>query len=220
MKTIAVLSHKGGSGKTTVAVNLAIAWRALGARTILADADPVRSASDSLRKRADHGALVVETSAAKLDALVYVSSKSGCDVLIIDTPGGPDNGMIEAMKVADLCIAVSRPTYLDVAATLRTVGVVRRLGRQGLVLFNQCPPRRNGLESAVVRGTMDILRRGGLEVCPLALQTRAAYQRSIAQGQRVGEYEPGGKADAEIAGLLAYIQDKTVGATRSQAANA
>lgn len=219
MKTIAVLSHKGGSGKTTVAVNLAIAWRALGARTVLADADPVRSASDSLRKRPDHAALVVETSAAKLDALAYVSSKGGCDVLIIDTSGGPDNGMIEAMKVADLCIAVSRPTYLDVAATLRTVDVVRRLGRQGLVLFNQCPPRRNGLESAVVSGTMDILRQGGLEVCPFALQTRAAYQRSIAQGQGVVEYEPGGKADDEIAGLLAYIQDKTAGAAHDRAAN-
>ena len=219
MKTIAVLSHKGGSGKTTVAVNLAIAWRALGARTVLADADPVRSTSDSLRKRADHMSLVVETSAAKLDALAYVSGKGGCDVLIIDTSGGPDNGMIEAMKVADLCIAVSRPTYLDVAATLRTVDIVRRLGRQGMVLFNQCPPRRHGVESAVVSGTMDILRRGGLEVFPLALQTRAAYQRAIAQGLGVTEYEPGGKAEAEIAGLLAYVQDKTAGAARDRAAN-
>lgn len=209
MKTIAVLSHKGGSGKTTVAVNLAIAWRASGARTVLADADPVRSASDSLRKRPDHASLVVETTAAKLDALAYVSSKSGCDVLVIDTSGGADNGMLEAMKVADLCIAVARPTYLDVAATLRTVDLVRRLGRQGIVLFNQCPPRRNGVESAAVRATIDVLRSGGLEVCPSTLQARATYQRSIAQGQGVGEYEPSGMADAEVARLLDYVRGMT-----------
>ena len=220
MKTIAVLSHKGGAGKTTVAVNLALAWRALGARVLLADVDPVRSASDTLRKRPDHASLVVETSAAKLAALAYVSAKSGCDVLIIDTPGGPDSVMIEAMKVADLCIAVSRPTYLDVAATLRTVDTVRRLGRQGMILFNQCPPRRNGLESAVVRGTMDVLRAGGLEVCPLALQARAVYQRAIAQGQSVGEYDRGGQAAAEIAGLLAHVQARIAGSARDRTSEA
>lgn len=185
----------------------------------MADADPVCCASDSLRKRSDHSLLVVETSAAKRDALAYVRGKGGCDVLIIDTPGDPDNGMIEPVKVADLCIAVSRPTYLDVAATLRTVELVRRLGRQGVVLFIQRPPRRNGVESAVVSGAMDILRRGGLGVCPLALQTRAAYQRVIAQGQGVGEYEPGGKADAEIAGLQAYVQARTESEDRERAAN-
>lgn len=209
MKTIAVLSHKGGSGKTTVAVNLALAWRAAGARTILADTDPVRSASDGLRRRPDHAGLVVETSAAKLAALAYVSGKGGCDVLVIDTPGGPENGMIEALKVADLCIAVSRPTYLDVAATLRTVDTVRRLGRQGVVLFNQCPPRRNGLDSPMVAATMDVLRAGGLEVCPVTLQARAVYQRAVALGQGVTEFEPRGKASAEINALLAYVQART-----------
>lgn len=208
MKTIAVLSHKGGSGKTTVAVNLALAWRAAGARTILADADPVRSAADSLRRRSDHGGLVVESSPAKLAALAYVSEKGGCDVVIIDTAGGPDNGMIEALRVADLCIAVSRPTYLDVAATLRTIDTVRRLGRQGVVLFNQCPPRRNGAYSPMVAATMDVLRTAGLDVCPVAMQARAVYQRAMALGQSVTGCEPGGKAAAEISLLLAYVQAK------------
>ena len=208
MKTIAVLSHKGGSGKTTVAVNLALAWRATGARTILADADPVRSATDSLRRRSDHGGLVVETTPAKLPALAYVSERSGCDVLIIDTAGGPENGMIEAFSVADLCIAVSRPTYLDVAATLQTVQSVRRLGRQGVVLFNQCPPRRNGADSPVVAATMDVLRAGGLDVCPVAIQARAIFQRAMALGQGATECEPGGRAAGEISDLLAYVQGK------------
>lgn len=209
LKTIAVLSHKGGSGKTTVAVNLAIAWRAVGARVILADSDPIRSAADSLRHRADYDSLVVETSASKLAALAFASERRGCDALIIDTPGGAEAGMIEAMRIADLSIAVSRPTYLDVAATLRTVDSLRRLGRAGVVLFNQCPPRRNGADSAVVSGTMDILRAGGLAVCPVGLQTRTAYQRAIAQGLGVSEYEPYGKAQAEISQLLAYVQAKT-----------
>jgi len=208
MKTIAVVSHKGGSGKTTVAVNLALAWKASGMRAILADADPVRSATDSLRQRPDHDCILVETSPSKLAALSYGSERGGCEVLIIDTAGGSEGGMIEALKVADLCIAVSRPSYLDVAATLRTVDMVRRLGRRGVVLFNQCPPRRNGVASPMVTAMMNSLRVGGLDVCPTAIQARAAYQYAIAVGQGVGEYDPGGIASAEIADLLHDVRSR------------
>jgi len=42
-------------------------------------------------------------------------------MLIIDTPAAPEQDAAEAAKVADLCLAVARPTYLDLAAAVRSV---------------------------------------------------------------------------------------------------
>ncbi|MGZ6037906.1 MAG: nucleotide-binding protein, partial [Phenylobacterium sp.] len=110
MKTLAVMSRKGGAGKTTVAVNLTLAARAAGVRAVLADADPLRSACEVLRDRDEAAGLLFETSASKLFTLTEACRRSGADLLIIDTPAAPEADVAEAVKVADLCLAVSRPT--------------------------------------------------------------------------------------------------------------
>src|SRR5690242_12739683 len=86
MKTLAVMSRKGGAGKTTVAVNLTLAARAMGVKAVLADADPLRSACEVLKGRDDAPSVLFETSASKLFALTEACRRSGADLLIIDTP--------------------------------------------------------------------------------------------------------------------------------------
>ena len=83
MKTIAVMSRKGGAGKTTVAVNLMMAARAMGIKAVLADADPFRSASEVLRDRDEASSLLFETSTAKLFALTEACRRGGVDLLIM-----------------------------------------------------------------------------------------------------------------------------------------
>jgi chromosome partitioning protein len=89
LKTLAVMSRKGGAGKTTIAVNLTLAARAAGVKAVLADADPLRSACDILRDREEAPGLIFETSASKLFALTEASRRAGVDLLIIDTPAAP-----------------------------------------------------------------------------------------------------------------------------------
>src|SRR5690349_11020306 len=103
VKTLAVVSRKGGAGKTTVAVNLTLAARALGVKAVLADADPLRSACEVLRDREEGASLLVETSASKLFALTEASRRAGAELLIIDTPACPEQDVAEAVRVADLC---------------------------------------------------------------------------------------------------------------------
>ena len=55
MRTIAVIGRKGGSGKTTIAVHLAVGLHLRGRRTVVADIDPQRSALEVLRARQDDG---------------------------------------------------------------------------------------------------------------------------------------------------------------------
>ena len=205
MKTLAVMSRKGGAGKTTVAVNLTLAARSLGIRAVLADADPLRSAGEVLRGRADATAMLFETAASKLFALRETCARSGADLLVIDTPAAPEQDVAEAAKVADLCLAVSRPTYLDLAAAVRSVAIIQQLGREGMIVLNQCAPARHGVESPAVLKAFEALRFAGLPVTPTALRARMVYQTAFAQGRAVGEIAPEGPAAAEVRELFAGV---------------
>jgi anion-transporting ArsA/GET3 family ATPase len=86
MRTIAVIARKGGSGKSTVAVHLALAAHLRGMSVMLADTDAQRSASQILRNRSQSSPRVVGTSGAKLFPLQLQAQREGVDVLVIDTP--------------------------------------------------------------------------------------------------------------------------------------
>lgn len=205
MKTLAVVSRKGGAGKTTVAVNLTMAARAMGVKAVLADADPQRSAADVLRGREEAASLIFETSAAKLFALIEASRRAGADLLIIDTPATPEIDVAEAVKVADLCLAVARPTYLDLAAAVRSVAIIQRLGREGLIVLNQCAPPRNGVEPPQVVKAFEALRFAGLPVANTALRARVGYQTAFAQMCSVMEMDAQGAAAREVKALFGLV---------------
>lgn len=206
MKTISVISRKGGAGKTTVAVNLAAALRTRGERALLADADPLRSSSEALR--GTPAAHVVETSAAKLFTLANASQRSGGEMLVIDTPAAPEADIVAAIKVADLCLVVARPTYLDIAAALKTLELLRQLRAPGLIVLNQCPPSRQGREPRLVSGALETLRFGGLAVAPRPLRARQSYQMALTAGQGVVDWEPAGPAAQEVLHLTDHILDR------------
>ena len=201
MKTIVVTSRKGGVGKTTVAVNLALAAYATGARVLLADIDPQRSATDSLKARTRPGPSLVETSAGKLFQLHMAAGREGVDLLVIDTPSTPEAEVALAMNIADLCMLVSRPNFLDVASVVRSSEAVRRLGRTGVVVLNQAPPSRKGVEPSAVLRAIEALRFGGLPLATVGLRSRAVYQAAIAHGASAAEWDPASTAAREVAGL-------------------
>ncbi len=214
MKTLVVMSRKGGAGKTTVAVNLTLAARAMGVKAVLADADPLRSASEALRDRKEAPGLIFETSASKLFALTEASRRAGADLLVIDTPAAPEADVAEAVKVADLCLAVSRPTYLDLAAAVRSVAIIQRLGRDGMIVLNQCAPHRNGVEPPAVVKAFEALRFAGLPVTPIVLRSRMIYQTAFAQARSVLEMDSGGAAAAEVAELFKEVWRRLGGELR------
>jgi len=201
MKTIVVTSRKGGVGKTTLAVNLALAAFAGGAKVLVADIDPQRSATDALKARTRAGPSLVETTAGKLFQLHMAASREGVDLLVIDTPSTPEAEVALAMNIADLCVLVSRPNFLDVASVVRSSEAVRRLGRTGVVVLNQAPPSRKGVEPPAVLRAIEALRFGGLPLATVGLRSRAVYQSAIAHGVSVAEWDPSSTAAREIAGL-------------------
>ncbi len=205
LKTLAVMSRKGGAGKTTVAINLTLTARAMGVRAVLADADPMRSACDVLKGREGLSSLLFETSSSKLFPLTQVCSRSSVDLLIIDTPATPEADVAEAARVADLCLVIARPTYIDLAAAVLSVAVIQRLGRERLIALNQCAPTRCGMEPPQVVKAFEALRFASLPVVPVALRSRIVYQTAFAQARSVIEMDEGGAAADEVRELFAYV---------------
>ncbi|HEX3408248.1 MAG TPA: ParA family protein, partial [Caulobacteraceae bacterium] len=158
MRTIAVIARKGGSGKTTVAVHLAIAAHLRGKKTLLADSDPQRSSSTVLKGRTACGPAVCETSGVELLGLQTSAVRAGVEALFIDTAAGAEDELAHAIVLADLSLLVIRPTFLDFAAAIRTAEVLRRLKKPGLIVLNQAPVSRAGAEPPLVKKAHEALR--------------------------------------------------------------
>lgn len=217
MKTLAVISRKGGAGKTTLSVNLAITAHLAGLKVMLADIDTQRSASDSLRARSGDGPILAEINAGKLFSTQVQAQHSDFDALVIDTPAAPEADVLQAINSADLCVLVCRPTFLDIASVVRSAEAVRRLGKKGVIVLSQAPSRRNGIEPPAVTKAAEALRFTGMPLAPVGLRYRAAFQQSVAHGRSVCEWEPGSAAAEEISRLWDLIAPMLLGQQDIQA---
>ena len=205
MRTIAVIARKGGAGKTTTSLQLALAAHRRGLSATLADADPQRSASQVLKGRAGSGPGCVETAGPKLFALQVAAMRSGVDALIIDTPAGPESDVGHAIVVADLCILVVRPTFLDIAAAVPTTEIIRRLGRKAIVVLTQAPFARGTAECDTVLKAREALRFTNLPVAETVIRARRGYQIALDAGRSVEELPQHLAAGLEVARLWAEV---------------
>ena len=205
MKTLAVLSRKGGAGKTTVAIHLAVAAQA-SRRTVVVDMDPQRSAADWWRSRAADTPELVEVEHGNLAAVAKAAKADGVDLMVVDTRPSAEEDAFEAAKVADLALIVVKPSILDLRAVAATVETVTRSKTPGVILINQAPPARGVAEVPIVMEAMTALQGYGLPVLPVILHNRAAYHSALIDGRAVNELEPDGKATAEVARLWRYVE--------------
>ena len=211
MKTITVLSRKGGSGKTTLAVNLALMAYLAGNRVLLADIDPQRSASDALRAREEPGPALADITAGKLFLTKSNAMREGFDYLFIDTPAAPEADVAQAVNVADFCLVAGRPSFLDLAPIVRTAEAVRRLGKGGLVVLNQAHTNKPEVAPVAFPEIMEALRFCGLPLAPHGLRSREAFQKAMAQGRCVAEQEPGSPAARDLERLWAHVEAQVSG---------
>lgn len=206
MRTIAVVARKGGSGKTTVAVHLALAAHLSGKRAALLDLDPQGSAVEALRLRQSGGPRWAPTTSRSLYSAQVAAQRGGVEAVIIDTPAGAEEGMSNAVVLSDLTLLVVRPTFLDLAAAARTAEMLKWLQKPALVLLNQAPPARDGIEPPAVRKALRALSVLGLPIIPVVLRARAGYQNAMETGRSAVEADPAGAAARELGALWRFME--------------
>jgi chromosome partitioning protein len=212
MRSVAVVGRKGGSGKTTIAVHLAIGFHLRGRRTVLADADPQRSSFQVLTARVEPGPEPIASSGSKLFALKVGAIRSDATALVIDTPAVIEDEVAHAVVLSDLAVLVVRPTFLDLSAAVRTSDIIRRLRRPGLVVLNQAPTPRENVEPPMVKKAQEILKLLRLPVAPVVIRSRAAYQMVMESGRSAEEMFPEQPAGRDMIELCNFIDRFTFGA--------
>jgi chromosome partitioning protein len=210
MRTIAVIALKGGSGKTTVAAHVALAAHLRGLKALVLDTDPQRSASEVLSARAGEGPQCVASSGRGVFAGQVAAVRAGFDALVIDTAAGAVEDVTAAIVVADLSLLVVRPTLMDIAAAVRTVDIVRRLRKPAMIVVNQAPVARDGIEPPSVKRAMRALDYMKVPIAPAILRSRTIYQSALETG-RSAEEAFDANAAREITELWAFIEQFVFG---------
>jgi chromosome partitioning protein len=172
MQTIAFVTQKGGSGKSTVASSLAVAAQEMKEKVAVVDMDPQGSLLNWARSRGSADIEVVASNGARLAAVLARLKAGDCTLAIVDTPGAEGPASSAAMAAADLSIVPSRPRVFDLWASAKTCAAIKAAGGDFVFLLNQCPAAQ---ETARVRDGMETLEEMGGLLSPLIL-ARQEYQ--------------------------------------------
>ena len=205
MRTIAVVSQKGGAGKTTLAVHLATE-AARSFITLIVDTDPQATASRWSEWRGGREPEVIDCGAPSLLAgKLSRAADLGAELAVIDTPPHADAMARQAASLADLILIPCRPRAFDLAAIEATAELVRSSRKPAFVVFNAGPPRA----PLIYREAAELITTGfGLSLAPVALSDRAAFHHSAGAGQAAVEFDAEGKAAAELRALWAWTREQ------------
>lgn len=214
MRTITLVTQKGGAGKTTVATSLAVAAQQSGETVAAFDLDPQGSLAEwgKIRAKADQASVpdprlpVVERfpleRIGQMQVMLAGLAAKGITLAVLDTAGADNPTTHAAMEASTFCLVPIRPTRLDLLAVRATVQAIMRSGKPFAFVLNQCSTiPRNARANDTATGLSSI----GYMAEPLLL-LRNDYQDAFASGMGVTEYAPDGKAADEARQLWVWVK--------------
>ncbi|WP_333673579.1 ParA family partition ATPase [Elioraea tepidiphila] len=198
MRAIAIAGQKGGAGKTTLAVHLAVTAQASGLRVGVIDADPQGSASAwaSARPAEASPLTVAALTGGDVRRGLEAARADGLDLVVVDTPPHASAATASALPGVDLVLLPVRPSVLDLAALPAALALVDAAQVPALLVLSAVPARC--AEEPEVRRA---LAEAGRAVAETTIHDRADFRRALATGRAVAETAPGSPAAREIRGL-------------------
>ena len=202
MKVVAIVSQKGGAGKTTLALHLAAAAEAAKLSTVVIDLDPQASSADWKDSRKQEAPVVVTLPHTWLAQGLQAAKDGGAKLAVIDTAPHSESAAMAAIRAANLILIPCRPGILDLRAIETTVELLRLADKPAFIILNAMPPGA----SQLLKDARSAVGVHGLTVAPVVLHQRVSFAHSLTAGLTATEYEPKGKAAAEVASLLKWVR--------------
>lgn len=209
-KIISVVNQKGGSGKTTISMQLAGTLARRNKRVLVVDADPQGTATRWATSADDDKpfpASVVGLSVA--NAKVHREVKKfieDYDFIIIDCPPAADSPVPQsALLVTDLALVPVIPSPLDMWATIGIKEVINNIkdlneSLKARIVINQCQPN-----TTLTQEALEVLPKFGIDICETVIRQRQVYRQSAVYGQTVQDF--GAKAESATAEIEALTDE-------------
>ena len=204
-KVIAVINQKGGSGKTTLALNLA-AGLGRRARTAVADADPQRSISQWISMGENESALPISTQIGVNPDAEIARLKQNHRYVVVDCPPSVQGAVIEAVLAsADLVLIPVLPSPLDLWASVEMAVLVKQAQQkdralQAYLVLNQVETR-NSLSRSMQQAVAEL----DVPLLQACLERRAAYRSAAVEGKSV--YDLGNRGTQAVKDIEAIIEE-------------
>jgi len=199
MKTLAIITQKGGAGKTTIATALAVAAQAAGKNTAILDLDDQATSCFWSDIREAPTPTVRDVKAVRLPHTLEALENAGCDLAILDCPAIHRDIAMDAASPSDFVLIPTRADVFDIRSMRQTVDMMKSIHKPCAVVLNFCPPSGQEVDQA-----KSLIQKLGVEVCPVEIHHRKAYARAQQQGMTAQETEPSSLAAQEIIALYTY----------------
>ena len=204
-KVITIAQQKGGTGKTTIAVNLALAFiKYHNLKVAIIDTDPQGSLGKWFiirsEKKISNTNLTFKT--ASLWGAQYESKilKQDHDIVIIDTPPKIESDARPSIEAADLVLIPMTPSHVDFWATEAIIDIAKKAEKKIFVQINRANER-----SKLVKKTYEYINSINVKSTNTLIGHRQIYASSMGEGKTAVEKQRKRNAVEEIKKLSEQI---------------
>jgi chromosome partitioning protein len=200
---IAIVTQKGGTGKSSTAINLACALEGAGYRMKVIDTDPQVTFTKWYRKRIKSGRTSYEVKSVARglleEEIEVLRNDPEVDIVLVDCPGNIEDITSTVVKLSDVALSPLRPTSIDIEHSVDTARFIREMRKTYpnlifMLFVNQAMPRWT-ISKQTVEVTRKILE--GLErtyVLNTAIPMAVAVAEFFGTGDSIFEYAPKSQA--------------------------
>ena len=194
MLIVSLIAEKGGVGKTTIALSLAVAAAQAGLKSIVLDVDPQTTATSWRDRREAESPDVRSIQAARIGAEIDRAKSQNIDLVVIDTPPRSGDEGRRAALASDLVILPVEPQMFSLETVSKQSQLLKAANDpQSFYVINKAPVQ--GMEAL---NATAIIEQQGFTVCPTYLHLRSAHRKATNLGQTPTEFDPSSKAAMEV----------------------
>lgn len=198
-KCVALLQQKGGSGKTTTAVNLAGGLRELGYRVVIADMDKDKPDAWSWTVKNEASGALAQQVDEKLAREQISALRSTHDFVIIDTPPNFQTAALKAALLADLVVIPAAPSGMDLSGLMEAKDLALTAGRPYRLLANRVTKN-----TTMGRSLLSVLNEDG-NMFQSVIPQSVKFVEAEAEGIYIGEYAPESLPHVEVRKLAKEV---------------